>query len=340
MIDFCINGRFLTQRITGVQRFAFLLVEALKHKYPSIKVYVPKGNYNHLPFEVEIIGTRQGVLWEQVDLPFFLKKKGKPTLVNLCNVAPLFYGNNVITLHDVAFKVNPIWFGWAFQAYYNFLIPLLIKKAKHIITVSEFSKSEIQKHYKVKENAISVVYNICRITPVTNSEKQPFILFVGSLNPRKNLNTLLKAYEKVNQSIQLYIVGEKEKSFADSPELSKYLANKNIVFKGYVSDEELDNYYKGAQLFVSLSHYEGFNIPVLEALASGAEVLISDIPVHRELYNGVASFANPMDSEEVASKINSALENQLELENKLTFCAKFTVQNALNQFEKALKIEQ
>lgn len=340
MIDFCINGRFLTQRITGVQRFAFLLVMAIKAKYPAIKILVPKGDYSHLPFTVNIVGSRQGVVWEQVDLPFYLIKNGKPLLVNLCNVAPVCYSNNVITLHDVAFKVNPSWFGWAFQTFYNAIIPRLIKKAKRILTVSEFSKSEIIKHYKVDNERISVVHNICRMPVTKTSEKQHFILFVGSLNPRKNLVTLLEAYEQANISLQLYIIGEKEKSFASSPELRKYLANSNIVFKGYVSDEELDKYYQAAQLFVSLSHYEGFNIPVLEALASETNVLISDIPVHRELYSEVAYFANPLNSNDVATQIRIALENRSELANKQTFCAKFTVQNALNQFEEALNIEK
>lgn len=333
-MKYCINGRFLTQRLTGVQRFAYVLVCALKVKYPELQVLVPAGDYKKLPFEVVSVGNRQGVLWEHTDLPIHLKKNGNPILVNLCNVGPLFYKRNVITLHDIAFKINPGWFSRSFSAFYNFIIPQLLKRALRVITVSEFSKGEIESEYKIKGDDISIVSNVNRIRQRKKTDKESFLLFVGSFNPRKNLEMLVNAFSLIETDFKLKIVGAGESSFSGVKRDAK---KDNIEYLGYLNDDELDMLYQKASGFISLSFYEGFNIPVLEALASGCNVLLSDIPVHQELYKDVAIFVDHTDILEVQIKLKELIEKKVNTDLNSEFVAQYTIDKAVGQFEKVLE---
>ena len=320
--------------IISGQRFAYVLVCALKVKFPEIKVLVPVGEYKELPFHVVPIGTNKGVLWEHLDLPLYLHKNGTPILVNFCNVGPLFYRRNIITLHDIAFKVNTSWFSWSFSRFYNFIIPQLLKRSLRIITVSEFSKQEIISNYKVEESKVAIVSNVNRLRQREITEKLPFLLFVGSFNPRKNLETLVKSFSKIDTDFTLKIVGASEASFSD---VKNELVKDNIEYLGYVEDEELDELYLKAKGFVSLSFYEGFNIPVLEALASGCNLLLSDIPVHRELYNDVAIFVDHTKIDEVQEKLKELITKGVNYKFNKDIAAKYTIEKAINQLEKALE---
>jgi len=143
-----VNSRFLTQKITGVQRHAIELSLQLKQLRPDIKFVAPK-NIIHTDIasllKVETVGTRTGHLWEQISLPRYLKKHNKEKTLLLClaNTAPLYYKNKIVTIHDVSFLANPQWFDKKFYYFYRFLIPRIARNAQTVITVSEFSKKEI-----------------------------------------------------------------------------------------------------------------------------------------------------------------------------------------------------
>mgnify|MGYP002626364654 CR=1 FL=1 len=109
--------------------------------------------------DVKIVGKHTGHLWEQWDLPHYLKKNGCPLLLNLCNLAPLRYKNKISTIHDVSFIRYPQTFSKKFLLFYNFMIPKIISSSKMILTVSEFSKREIIDVYGTDENKIEVIYN-------------------------------------------------------------------------------------------------------------------------------------------------------------------------------------
>ena len=152
-----INARFLTQQKSGVQQFAIELSKELLKINPNINFIAPKNIINTnlaKDLNVKTYGNHIGQAWEQLELPIFLQKKGKPLLINLCNSAPLNYSNSIITLHDLAFIENPKWFSYSFRKWYNFLIPRIAKKTKHILTVSEFSKTEIQNKLNINHNIV------------------------------------------------------------------------------------------------------------------------------------------------------------------------------------------
>ena len=157
-----INAKFLTQKVTGVQRFAIEICKGLIKIEPNIVLLTPRKVINeelYPEFKIVSCGINKGNLWEQIDLPIFLNKRGTPLLLNLTNSAPLLYKNKIITIHDVAFEQDPSWFSFKFRTFYKFLIPKNIKRSKLTFTVSNFSNNEIIKYYKIKHSKIKVVFN-------------------------------------------------------------------------------------------------------------------------------------------------------------------------------------
>lgn len=308
-----INGRFLSQQITGVQQFAFEICRYLQNADMDIVALVPKGV--KLPHALShlaciTVGKNAGYVWEQVELPNYLKKQGSPLLINFCNTAPLLYQNQWITIHDLAFMHHPEWFSKSFARVYRFLIPRIAKRSKRVFTVSHTIKQQLQSILGIPADKIEILYNgisydLLKADPPAGARKK-MILSVSSINPRKNLQTLIDAFGiSMLPEYELVIAGARSEVFAS--EKRTQALPPGVRFAGFVSNEELAGLYHEAALFVSLSHDEGFGIPVLEALFSGCQVLLSDIPVYRECFGDVALFTSASDIQKVAADINYAL---------------------------------
>ncbi|MCA6069134.1 glycosyltransferase family 4 protein [Chryseobacterium sp. RG1] len=301
-----VNARFLTQRITGVQRFAIEISKILKRELNDDIVFVAPKDIIHkeiaAELNVKIVGHNKSHIWEQIDLRRFLIKNSSPILLNLCNTGPLFYRNNIITIHDIAFEIYPQTYSKKFLITYKYLIPKLAYSAKQIITVSEFSKSEIIKYYNISDNKIHVIYNAVspEFQQIRNAdlEKEKYFLTVSSLNYRKNLNLVLKAFDdlsKTEKDIYLYVVGDLDNRSFSNYDLQKYNLNNRIVFLGRIEDEKLMEYYTSSLAFIYPSLYEGFGIPPLEAQKCEAPVIVSDIPCFHEIFEDSVSYINPHD---------------------------------------------
>lgn len=315
----CINARFLTQKITGVQRFAYELSIRLKERCGENVVFLaPQNVIQHEMAErlgAKCIGKHIGYFWEQIELPLYLWRHGSPKLVNFCSVAPLLYGNNYVAVHDITWVRYPETYSKAFCTVYNFLIPRLCKKAKMLITVSEFSKREISSCYNIPEEKFTVIYNAVNdmFRPVEDEKlrNENYYLTVSSVKANKNFESVLKAFEIVlesNPNLRLYIVGDCNDKNFQTINIDQYKNNPSIKFLGRVSDEKLVKYYSNAQGFVFPSLYEGFGIPVLEAQACGCPVLASDIPPLKEVLNDSALFCNPNSLEDIVRQMNRLME--------------------------------
>lgn len=324
----CINARFLTQKLTGVQRFASEISKELRMLYSKEElIFVCPHNIIHKELAkelgVKIIGKHTGHLWEQIDLPIYLKNRGNPLLICLANTAPIFYQNKISTIHDVAFKVYPETFSKKFLYSYLFIIPRILKTSKHILTVSNFSKKEIYKYYHTDLNKISVVYNAVKDEFTNQNDyelnKYPYFLAVSSVNYRKNFLAVLKAFElfkdRVKGDYKLYVIGDLNSYSFNRIDLSSYKNNSDIIFLGRVSDEELVRYYSNAISFLYPSLYEGFGIPTLEAQACLCPVLCSSIEPLKEVLSDSALYANPYSVGDIASKMG--MLTHPELRNKL-----------------------
>lgn len=319
-----VNARFLTQRVTGVQRFAIEISLRLKKLIRDIEFVTPDNIEQKDVFEAldaKVIGTHHGHVWEQVDLPMYLKSKGKPLLINMANMAPLFYKNKVVTIHDVAYKVFPQTYPKSFLLFYSFVIPRLLHNSRHVVTVSEYSKQEIRKYYGVADGKVSVVYNAVSesFKPADEVSSEKYFLAVSSMNYRKNFLYILEAftqYHKQGGKAALYIIGDlKQKSFKEI-DLSQYENNTQIKFLGRVSDKELISYYGKALAFIYPSFYEGFGIPPLEAQACNCPAICADASCLPEIFGDSVLYCNPYKPNSLVKSMEQ-LSSNTDLREKL-----------------------
>lgn len=322
-----VNARFLTQPITGVQRYAIEISCELKKMLSREVLFVAPSRIIQQEYAKELnaiaIGKHTGHLWEQWDLPQYLKKQGDPLLLCLCNTAPLFYRNKIVTVHDVAFEAYPQTFSRSFLYAYRFMIPRIMRSAKKVITVSEFSKDEIVKYYGVDRDKVSVVYNAVssrfRHEDDERLRKQKYLLAVSSLNYRKNFFAVLEAFamfEKEDREAVLYIIGGLDNSNFAGIDIGRYKDDPRIHFLGRISDDELVRYYSNAAAFIYPSIYEGFGIPPLEAQACGCPVVVANIPPLREVVADSGVYCNPFDVKDIARQIANAVAGSEELSVK------------------------
>ena len=341
-----INGRFLTQKITGVQRFAIDIALNLRKRSDEILILVPE-NIIHKEIaeklEVRVLKGLSGHLWEQITLPIYLKKLGKPILLNLTNSAPIFYKNKITTICDISNITNPEWFSKKYTYLYRIITPNIVRTSKKIITISEFSKSEINKYLKKPLDEIEVIYcalptSFKMVLFNVRSIKKNYFLCVSSLNPRKNFGRTIEAFLNWNKGdYSLYIVGDKEGVFANQDFVERI--DDNIKFLGRVSDQELFTLYNEAKGLLYLSLYEGFGIPPLEAQALHCPVLASDISVLREVLGESAIFCNPLDIIDIMrglddlSRIDIVFITQKGYENLKRFNWNISAQKVLHLLE-------
>lgn len=302
-----INGRFLTQPMTGVARYAYGVCRALIELGIDYNVICPKKEvlpcYDIKGIKIIHYGRCGSHLWEQCVLPTFFIGKHDYLLYNFTGVGPLLIRNKVMTIHDVSFLANPSWFSKSYYLWYKVMTPLAIMTSRYIITVSEFSKSEIKRFYPfLKDEKICVAYGAPdyeRFRPIDLTKpKERFLLTVSSLDPRKNFSRLIEAVQGI-KDCKLYIVGGQNKIFKGG----NVHENDNVRYLGYVSDEDLLKLYNSADAFIFPSIYEGFGLPPIEAMACGCPVMVSDIPVLREVCGDVAVYFDPLSVENIRATI-------------------------------------
>lgn len=290
-----INGRFLTQRITGVQRYAREICGELdKLVKPGELIMAVPPETTDIPqyknIKVVKVGWFHNRLWEHIFFPLYVLSQ-KATSLNLCNVAPLL-SPGIVCIHDMKIKATPQFFSIKFLLWYRLLFFNATKRAKKIITVSNFSKSEIIKYYGVDEEKIIVAPNgwqhFARINFDENTlskyglEKDSYYFAMSSLEPNKNFKWI--AEQAVKNINELYVVAGSINDKVFSEGLG-FKCPDNMKLIGYVSDEEAKTLMRDCKAFLFPSIYEGFGIPPLEAISAGTKrVIISNIPVMKEIF--------------------------------------------------------
>jgi glycosyltransferase involved in cell wall biosynthesis len=274
----------------------------------------------HMPSELDSVQPSRalqgikGHLWEQFYLPTLLQQR---LLWSPGNTGPIGVSRQVLTVHDAASLDHPEWFERKFALWYAALMPRLIRKVRAIITVSQFSKDRILRLTRTEPARIHVIYNgvdqrfrpadpdtVKQVTAIFDLTS-PYILFVGSLEPRKNLRMLLEAWQLGGfEGATLAVVGASGHLFA---KLQFESMPEGVRFLGSVKDEMLPALYSGAAGFVYPSVYEGFGLPPVEAMACGCPVAVSDIPVHREVCGGNAMYLDPFLPEDISAKLQALL---------------------------------
>lgn len=311
-----VNGRVLSQTVTGVQRFATEIVAALQQEGREVRLLCPAGDIDLDPrlrdCQIVRVGKRSGHLWEQIDLPAYLNRSGTPPLLNLGNTAPLRYRNNFYTLHDVTFLKYPDGYSRSFRTAYRWMSRYLCGSAKAVFTVSAFSRTEIIAAYGIDPQRIHVAHNaVPDFAARPASDKNPpmhrqdgkFVLVaLSSFHANKNLGRLVEAFRRLpGRNLELHLLGGNVS--AHSRELKRALQDARIKLIGRVSDAELVAHYRGASCFVIPSLYEGFGIPPLEAQACGCPVISARSSSLTEVLADSALFFDPYDVDDIAQKI-------------------------------------
>lgn len=332
-----INGRFLTQRITGVQRYALEMTKALDSLISDDKS-LQKQEYiliapNDVLYNIELKnmsfiqrGVLKGHLWEQLELPVYSRDG---FLMNFCNCAPLLKRNQTVTIHDAAVSAVPQAFSLAFRTWYKLMFMWLGRSLKHIFTVSEFSKKELHKYYGIPLNKIHVTYN--GIDHIKNLEvdegiidreglkDKKYILAVSSMNPSKNFPLILDV-AKIMPEVEFIIAGGSNSKVFKSAGLD---VPHNARFIGYVSDEELMALYRRASVFVYPSLYEGFGIPPLEAMMCGCSAVVSDIEVFHEIYGDSVEYCDCCSVNSWVNLLDAIVKEHIALKRN-ECCHKYT----------------
>ena len=300
---YAIDGLFLTQRITGIQRVAFELVKALDKivKKNEIIIIAPDTELTNIELtNISVVkyGRLKGIAWQQICFAYYLWKNDLNALC-LTNILPLLYRRGMIMLHDVSYKANPCFFTskrdrlsaiWHRLNYY-----LAAKSKMTILTVSNFSKSEIKKYYSVPDKRIHVIYNAWQhMDSVGKSEevfkknieikKSEYFFSMATMAPNKNYKWIVNAAK--NNPDKIFVI-------AGGGNLSVEGLN-NLIILGYVTDEDAKALMGNCKAFIFPTFYEGFGLPPLEAIACGApEIIVSDTPCMREIYRNYANYLDP-----------------------------------------------
>lgn len=302
-----VNGRFLTQRIAGVNRFAYELTKQLYKSGIEPIVICPKegikDDYDISLFKITKFGIGSSHIWEIFILPFYFIRKRNSIVISFTGAGHIWGPKKIVTIHDLAFKQNPLWYSCQYRILYNLLTPIAIKTSLKILTVSEFSKKEIMNYYHVKEDKIHVIYNACNenwsnVVKYEDNSKEDYFLCVSSLDPRKNFPTLINVFKQLPNE-RLKIVGSYNRVFGNT----KLEELGNVELLGRVSDSDLAILYKKAKGFIYPSLYEGFGLPPLESMHFGCPVLVSNIPPLREVCADAAVYFDPLNPESICESV-------------------------------------
>jgi len=321
-----INGRFLTQKVTGVQRYAREVLRALDELVASdppeefeLEVLAPPGTsappLRAIPFRA--LGPLHGNAWEQLTLPW-LARGG--LLWSFGPTGPLATSRQVVTLHDAAVYAIPEAFTRQFRLWYRGLFRVLVARVPLVLTVSEFSRDEIVRYFRCDAGKIRVMlegWQHLQRVPADESVlarhrlgKRKYVLAVSSPTPNKNFKLILEAVEQLGAvDFDVAIAGSLNASVfggggAPQAPFVKYL--------GYVSDAELRALYENAGLFVYPSFYEGFGIPAIEAMASGCAVIASNSASLPEVCGDGARYVSPRDAAGLARAIDELMRDEAE----------------------------
>lgn len=323
------NEANVTSRV-GSNRYAFEMLKTLKTQMSSkdqVKVFLKSSVLADLPkssksWQYQVFGPKK--LWTQLGLPLNLYLKNQdldafytpghyaprwcpvPSVVSILDLAYLYYPQSFLKKDLVQLK------NWTKYS---------VKKADHIITISQSTKKDVVNQYQVSPKKVSVVYpGLIKLSgPKLKTQKvlkkykfsQDYLLYVGTLQPRKNLKRLIKAFSGLkNYTGQLVVVGKKGWMWQDTFELVKKLNLINrVVFTGYVTDSELRYLFQNTQLYINPSLYEGFGFPVLQAMNLRAPVLVSNVSSLPEVVGDTGEYIqDPKSIESIKKGIIKALQ--------------------------------
>ncbi|UUX96767.1 glycosyltransferase family 4 protein [Aquabacterium sp. J223] len=329
-----INGKFLAQPITGVQRYALhvlLTVDSLlqEGQWVTNEPLVLLAPTTHLHataaftrLEVREIAAGHLHLWEQWRLP---RATRGDRLLNLAGSAPLFKRGQICTFHDTAVFDMPQAYNRAFTCWYRLLFTVQGRLSHRLLTVSDFSKARICHHLRVDPGKVGVVHGAADhmlahqadygVLPRLDVTPGRYFIAVGSANPTKNFARLVEAFAGLPQAdTRLVVVGGSNSAVFNDRE-EKGCHDARIVRAGRLTDAELKALYIHARAFVFPSVYEGFGLPPIEAMLCGCPVLAARAASIPEICGPAAAYFDPLSLTSMRKAMARALHDDTWLDS-------------------------
>ncbi len=314
-LKFFINGRFLSQKLTGVQRYAAEMVKAIDVLLASEQIPTslrnadwqllkPADASEELDLDrikIRAVGRLHGHAWDQIDLA---RAAAGGRLISLANSGPVFHRDHIVVLHDAQVFRRPDFFNWRYLTVHRTMGRMLARHAS-IATVSGFSRKELADVLNLSASRIPVFPNSAEHFAATKPDPgilarlgvqpQKFFLFVGSKTKNKNLSVAIRAIQLLDRAdVPLVIVGgDNSKVFQDNSGEGA----SGLVLAGRLTDSEIAALYAHASAFVFPSLYEGFGVPPLEAMIFGCPVIASRADAVVETCGDGAAYFDAMDAE-------------------------------------------
>lgn len=304
------------------------------------------GIENTRNFKIVPLKTTNKFTWNFWTLPHYLREH-PVDVYHTQYILPFFVSKRtklITHIHDISFNFYPQFIKWTDLFFLKILISWSIRKADKIIAISEFTKNEIVKYYQTPGEKVEVVYNAVEDNFAKNyasddlnrvKEKynlpEKYLLYVGTLQPRKNIPFLIKGFAALKEKMpehKLVLVGQKNAHNYDQ-KIDKAIdglkLHGDVIFPGYIEEEDKAAVYKMADIFVFPSLYEGFGIPLLEAMSAGVPLAVSDVPVFREVAGDAAGYFSPETLDEFQKVVYNISINP-ELREKLINSGKTRIQ--------------
>lgn len=266
-----------------------------------------QDNFRQVPQPVRATLRPARILWEQSGLPAAARRHRVEVMLNPGFTCPWFAScPNVTVFHDLQHKRHPEFFRWFDLPFWNLLLWAAIRRSRSLIAVSRATQVDLLRYYGAPSRVIHHGVEPAFFEIAKRREPGNYLLCVSTLHPHKNLERLIRVYGEARDIPYLVIAGLR--GFA--AERLERQAGRHVRFTGWVPREELYELFRCARGFIFPSRFEGFGMPVLEAMAAGVPVACSDIPPLREIADGCAIFFDPDDDQRMHAAMARVLEDE------------------------------
>jgi glycosyltransferase involved in cell wall biosynthesis len=306
-------GRYLSQILSAWRR----LPGAAAHEF----VLCAPGEQNDTdwsPLKVSRLSAGgHGTMWEQLVLPRLIRRAGANVLFAPAYTAPLTSPVPVVlTVHDVSFVAHPEWFSWREGLRRRLLTRASARRAARVLTQSDFTKREAVRYLGLDQSRVDVIY-LGTTTLRSQGEREPLVLYVGSLFNRRHIPELIEGFSRLaamHPTARLEIVGDNRTLPPIDVDalIAQSSVGDRIRMRAYVSDAELSSLYARASAFVFVSEYEGFGLTPLEAMAGGIPVVVLDTEIAREIYGPAAVYVARPEPSLIATALARVLGDATE----------------------------
>jgi glycosyltransferase involved in cell wall biosynthesis len=310
-----IDGEFLCRPLNGIERYAYEITKRLDElSYPhEIAILIPSNtlivpDYKNIDIIQLKTKIKSHLFWQMATVQFFLLRHKNYTALEYGNTC-LPFAPTIVFLHDIYCELFPDDFSSfrdkLVRLYNKYQYRLITRKAKRIITVSEFSKNEIVKAFHIPPERIQVIYSswlhfktikpdysIFSVFPVL---EKPFFFSLGTISKRKNIKWILEYAAKHPRDI--FAVSGSQLPTTQTEELKNTACLENIILLGYIDDAKVKALMERCKAFLLPSYYEGFGLTPLEALSCGAPVIVADAASLPEIYGKTARYIDPYNTD-------------------------------------------